>query len=42
MDRLELKEPEKFLVRLRNEVDALVQGDWWFDREEMQAQLPVH
>jgi hypothetical protein len=42
MDRLELKEPEKFLVRLRNVVDALVQGDWWFDREELQAQLPVN
>jgi hypothetical protein len=40
MDRLELREPEKFLVRLRNVVDVLVQDDWWFDREAMQARLP--
>ncbi len=42
MERLELKEPEKFLVRLRNVVDVLVQDDWWFDREALQAKLPVN
>jgi len=42
MDRLELKEPDKFLVRLRNVVDVLVQDDWWFDREALQAKLPVN
>ncbi|SDX68018.1 hypothetical protein SAMN05421644_10960 [Allochromatium warmingii] len=40
MERLELKEPEKFLVRLRNVVDVLVQDDWWFDREALQQRLP--
>ena len=40
MDRLELKEPEKFLVRLRNVVDVLVQDDWWFDRDALQDRLP--
>ncbi|MBK1653592.1 hypothetical protein CKO29_02595 [Allochromatium vinosum] len=40
MERLELKEPEKFLVRLRNVVDVLVQDDWWFDREALQRRLP--
>jgi len=40
MDRLELREPEKFLVRLRNVVDVLVQDDWWFDRNALQARLP--
>jgi hypothetical protein len=39
MDRLELKEPEKFLVRLRNVVDVLVQDLWWFDREALQERL---
>ncbi len=39
-DRLELREPEKFLVRLRNVVDVLVQDTWWFDREALQARLP--
>jgi hypothetical protein len=42
MDRLELKEPEKFLVRLRNVVDVLVQDDWWFDREALHERLPVN
>jgi hypothetical protein len=40
MDRLELTAPEKFLVRLRNVVDVLVQDDWWFDREALQERLP--
>lgn len=42
MERLELKEPAKFLVRLRNVVDVLVQDNWWFDREALQAKLPVN
>lgn len=42
MDRLELKEPDKFLIRLRNVVDVLVQDNWWFDREALQAKLPVN
>ena len=40
MKRLELDEPEKFLVRLRNVVDVLVQDEWWFDRESVQAAIP--
>ena len=42
MDRLELREPEKFLVRLRNVVDVLVQDEWWFDREALQERLPIN
>jgi hypothetical protein len=42
MEKLELREPEKFLVRLRNVVDVLVQDDWWFDREALQEKLPVN
>lgn len=42
MERLELKEPDKFLVRLRNVVDVLVQDGWWFDRATLQAKLPVN
>jgi hypothetical protein len=40
--KLELDEPEKFLVRLRNVVDVLVQDDWWFDRDELVKTLPVN
>ena len=39
---MELNDPAKFLPRLRNVVDVLVQDDWWFDREALQAELPVH
>jgi hypothetical protein len=42
MEKLELKQPEKFLVRLRNVVDVLVQDDWWFDREALSERLPVN
>lgn len=38
--RLELDDPEKFLIRLRNVVDVLVQEDWWFDRDALRAALP--
>ncbi|HZM36448.1 MAG TPA: hypothetical protein VFC18_18435 [Burkholderiales bacterium] len=38
---MELADPAKFLLRLRNVVDVLVQDDWWFDREKLQAALPA-
>lgn len=40
--RLELDDPDRFLPRLRNVVDVLVQDDWWIDREQIHAQLPVN
>ncbi|MCP5312873.1 MAG: hypothetical protein H6955_04920 [Chromatiaceae bacterium] len=40
IERLELNDPDKFLVRLRNVVDVLVQDQWWFDRDALQAQIP--
>ncbi len=40
MSRLELDQPDKFLVRLRNVVDVLVQDEWWFDRDALQAEIP--
>jgi len=38
---MELNDPAKFLPRLRNVVDVLVQDDWWFDRDALQAALPA-
>jgi len=38
--RLELDDPDKFLVRLRNVIDVLVQDDWWFDRDALRAHIP--
>ncbi|WP_078118662.1 hypothetical protein [Thiosocius teredinicola] len=40
VEKLELNDPDKFLVRLRNVVDVLVQDQWWFDRDALQAQIP--
>lgn len=40
VERLELDVPEKFLVRLRNVIDVMVQTDWWFDRDELRANIP--
>lgn len=42
IEKLELNDPGKFLVRLRNVVDVLVQENWWFDREALQERLPVN
>lgn len=40
VEKLELNDPAKFLPRLRNVVDVLVQEDWWVDREAIWASLP--
>ena len=40
INKMELDDPAKFLIRLRNVVDVLVQEDWWFDREALQAEIP--
>ncbi len=42
MKRLELYQPERFLVRLRNVIDVLVQDNWWFDVAQIHAKLPVN
>lgn len=39
VNTLELDQPDKFLIRLRNVIDVLVQEDWWFDREELRRQI---
>jgi hypothetical protein len=39
-EKLELNDPAKFLPRLRNVVDVLVQEDWWLDRDAIWAKLP--
>ncbi|MDH5325090.1 MAG: hypothetical protein OEZ68_13325 [Gammaproteobacteria bacterium] len=40
IEKLELNDPAKFLPRLRNVVDVMVQEDWWVDREAIWASLP--
>ncbi|BCK86322.1 hypothetical protein MIZ01_0076 [Sideroxyarcus emersonii] len=40
LDRLELRDPRVFLPRLSREMDAIVAGKWWFDRDELRSRLP--
>jgi hypothetical protein len=40
IEDMELSDPALFLPRLRNVVDVLVQDEWWFDRDALQAALP--
>lgn len=40
IEKLELDDPDKFLVRLRNVVDVLAQEDWWVDRDEIRNSIP--
>jgi tetratricopeptide (TPR) repeat protein len=42
LDKLQLKDPQEFLPRLATVIDVLVQNEWWFDRGELRAKLPVH
>lgn len=39
IEKLELNDPDKFLVRLRNVIDVLAQDDWWIDREAIHQQI---
>ena len=39
-EKLELDDPAKFLVRMRNVIEVLVQDQWWFDRTELQKLIP--
>lgn len=42
MDKLELNDPAQFLPKLAQVIDAIVEGDWWFDKDELRAKLPVN
>ncbi len=40
MDKLEITDPAKFLPKLAQVIDAIVAGDWWFDKDELRSKLP--
>ncbi|MFH0933944.1 MAG: hypothetical protein V1879_01940 [Pseudomonadota bacterium] len=40
LSRLELREPQVFLPRLAQVIDAIVGNKWWFDRDELRGRLP--
>lgn len=39
---LELNDTDKLFVRLAKIIDVLVADKWWFDRDQLRAQLPVN
>jgi len=39
IEKLELNDPDKFLVRLRNVVDVLAQENWWVDRDAIRNSI---
>lgn len=41
MDKLELNDPDTFIPRMGQVIDALTNGNWWYDRELLRAELPV-
>jgi hypothetical protein len=40
LHRLELRDPQVFLPRLAQTIDALVGDKWWFDRDVLRGRLP--
>lgn len=42
LNRLELLDPKVFLPRLGLVLDAIVENQWWYDREVLRSRLPVH
>jgi hypothetical protein len=39
IEKMELDDPDKFLIRLRNVVDVLAQEDWWIDRDAIRNSI---
>ncbi|MFA6903668.1 MAG: hypothetical protein WC236_11360 [Gallionellaceae bacterium] len=39
LDRLELRDPQIFLPRLGQVVDAIVGDEWWFERDELRKKF---
>ena len=42
MDKLKLNDPQLFLPKLAQVIDAIVAENWWFDKESLRAKLPVN
>ena len=42
MEKMNLNDPEKFLPMMGTVIDAIANGQWWFDRDAMRERLPVN
>jgi hypothetical protein len=41
VERMELDDPGKFLPRLAKVLEVIVDGDWWFDRDDLRGKIPA-
>ena len=42
LNKLDLLNPKVFLPRLGQVIDAITEGQWWYNRDELRARLPVN
>ena len=40
VSKLELDDPQKFLPRLGQVIETIIDGDWWYDRDELRKLIP--
>jgi hypothetical protein len=40
VERMELDDPGKFLPRLAKVLDVIIDGEWWYDRDELRSKIP--
>lgn len=42
MEKMELKDPAKFLPKMSTVIDAIANGTWWIDRDALRNKLPIN
>ena len=42
MDKLSLNDPSIFFPRMSQVIEAMVNSNWWYDRDVLRAELPVN
>jgi len=42
MEKMNLNDPEKFLPMMGTVIDAIANGQWWFDRDALRDRLPIN
>ncbi len=42
MEKMDLKDPEKFLPKMSLVIDAIANSQWWFDRDALRDKLPIN
>ena len=42
IEKMNLNDPAKFLPMMGTVIDAIANGQWWFDRDELREKLPMN